>query len=177
MPVQLLVAASDHAKQLKGQVIHVQDEPCAWGAVERPPNYVVVRIADATKAQVEGYLETARNVFAYSHATRGQRIEVQVSVAPGIVALGGGVRLAARTYLEDAWGAVFASWADGTATFDVDRSVVLAEMKADLLDRFEDRLGPRYRFAPADVDQALAAGGTAELTRAQAQARIVDRLA
>jgi len=176
--VEILVNAIAHRKAIKGQLIHIQDTPASWGNREGPPGYVIARVTGATKAQVENFLEKTRNVFNYSHTTALGVHQVTVSTTVPVISLGGGFKLKAKEYLEDVWGATFVSWTppNGPAVFEVSDNINLQEMKDDVLDKMEEKLGPRYHFSSADVDTAIAAGGLIQLTKAQALNRIVDRI-
>ena len=69
MPVQLLVAATTHAKQIKGAIIAVRDSPTTWGSKEGLPNYIVVTISNATAEQVDEYLGAWKTDFQHSVVT------------------------------------------------------------------------------------------------------------
>jgi len=179
MTVEVLVNAIEHSSALKGQLISIQDQPATWGGREGLPDYVIVIITGTTKAQAEVFMESAVNLFNYSHVTAGGVHEVTVTVDVPVKNLGGGFKADTKAYLEDIWGATFTSWTapNGPAVFEVEDTVDLADLKDDVLDKFEAKLGPRYIFSSADVDTAVSNGGTITVTKAQAEARIIDRYA
>ncbi len=181
MPCQLLIAATTHRKQTKGEMLACRDEPTEWGGKEGPPNYVVVRIKNANAAQIEQFLRRWKTNFAHSVSTLPDLSkQITVTISPRLTEIFGtiqGLRLQMKTHLEDQWGAAIVSYNSTQAVFNVPADTDLAALKADILDEFEEQVGPRWLFSSADVDTALAAGGFVEVTKAQAQARIVDRTA
>ena len=179
MTVEVLVNAIEHSSALKGQLISIQDQPATWGSREGLPDYVIVIITGTTKEQAMPYMDTASNLFNYSHVTGGGVHTVTVTVDVPVKNLGGGFKADTKAYLEDIWGATFTSWTapNGPATFEVEDATDLNDLKADILDKFDNKLGPRYIFSSADVDTAVTNGGTITVTKAQAEARIIDRYA
>lgn len=53
MAVELLVLAKSKGRHRRGAVIAVKDSPAVWGKREGPPNFVIVKIADMTRAEFE----------------------------------------------------------------------------------------------------------------------------
>jgi len=190
MPVEVLIHAITHRKAQKGFIQTVMDQPVVWGRRETLPNYVVLTIPDATKAEVDTYTNNWVNTFSYellgSNAA-GRRYKM--SVNPKVVTDFGidkGFGIEIKNYVVSEYGAVLVNAAVNQewATFDIPNPTAVGwtlyaqQIKADLLDVFETQVATRrYIFSPADVDIAVAAGGFIEITKAQAIARIVDRLA
>lgn len=179
MTVQILVSAATHRKAIKGELIAIFDEPHTWGNREVLPDYVIVRVTGATKAQVDGFMKKWTQAFDYSvDPPVSGRKQITAVPSPNIVAIIGaqaGLKLEIRTYLEDVWGAIVTTWNSTQAIFTVLEAVSNNELKLDVNDKFEERFGPRYLFSEADVDTAVVNGGSIEVTKAQAQARIIDR--
>ena len=183
MPCQILIAATTHRKQTKGEMFAVRDEPVTWGTAEGPPKYVILRISNTTATKVIQFLGRWNTNFQHSVTTNPDLSkQITVSISQKILDIFGAVRglkLEMKSYLEDEWDATIISWSPTVRTmvFDVPAGTDLAALKSDLLDKFEETLGPRWLFSEADVDIALGLGGFVELTRIQAQARIIDRAA
>jgi len=182
MTIQCLIRANDAQNSkgiLKGMVEVVKDEPCEWGNMEGPPDYVVVRIPDATKEQAETFLQTWKNVFEYELTNNGDTIQIVLSIDPKIVeVLGDGKALKAslRDLLIDRWQVDIVSYNRTSVTFNVSSSVDLQMMREELKDIFEEVVAYRiYMFREVDVDWALNNGGFAEIARSQALNRLIDR--
>lgn len=181
MPCQILIAATTHRKQVKGQMIVVRDEPVIWGGKEVPPAYVVLRISNTTAKKVIQFLAGWGTNFEHGVTTNPDLSrQITVSISQKILDIFGAVRglkLSLKEYLENEWEATVISWSPTVRTmvFDVPAGTDLAALEADLLDKYEEHMGPRWLFSEADVDTALAAGGFIELNKAQAEARIIDR--
>lgn len=182
MPVELLIHAQTHTKAQKGFVQTVQDQPAIWGNRETLPNYVILEITDATKAQVDNYTDNWKNELSYEllgSDANGRRYKI--SVNPNIisqVSVDKGIQQRMKTYLENTYGAVLVDAAVNQqyVTFDIPNTDWVA-LRADLLDGFESQVDTRrYIFSPTDVDIAIAAGGRISLTAAQTLTRVVDRL-
>ena len=189
MAVELLIHAFDHRKAQKGFIQTVKDQPCVWGNLEALPNYVILTISDATKAQVDLYTDNWKNEFSYemlAENAAGRRYKI--SVNPKIVtefSVDKGVATDVKKVVEDEFNGVLFDVAVNQqyATFDIPNPVVVdwttyaLHIKNTLLDRFESQVDTRrYIFSPADVDIAIAAGGFIELTKSQVIARVIDRL-
>lgn len=181
MPSQILIAATTHSKETKGEMIAGRDEPTEWGGREGPPNYVILRISNASAAKVKWFVECWKTNFQHSVSTNADLSkQVTVSISQKILDIFGsirGLKLEMKTYLENKWEATVISWSPtvNQMVFDVPANTDLTALKTDLLDKFEEQIGPRWLFPEADVDIALGLGGLVELTRTQAQARIIDR--
>ena len=179
MPCQLLVAATTHAKETKGEIIVVRDEPAVWGSMEGLPSHVIVRISNASAADVDQYLGRWKTAFEHSVSTLPNLDkQITVMISQKIVDLFGtiqGLRLAMKTYLEDQWFATVISYNATEAVFNVPADTNLALLKAEIADQFEQQFGHRYLFDPAEVDIAIGLGGFVDVTKAQAIARIIDR--
>ena len=183
MPCQVLIAATTHRKQTKGEMFAVRDEPVTWGTAEGPPKYVILRISNASARKVIQFLVRWKTEFQHSVTTNPDLSkQVTVSISQKILDIFGathGLKLGLKNHLESEWGATIISWSPTVREmiFDVPADTDLAALKSNILDIFEEQLGPRWLFSEADVDIALGLGGTVELTKAQAQARIIDRAA
>lgn len=183
MPCQVLIAATTHAKATKGWLIVVRDEPTSWGTREVPPDYVVLRVTNASASEVQPFLATWKTNFQHSTVTNPDlSVQITVSISQKILDIFGavhGLKLKLKTYLENKWSATIISWSPtaNQMVFDVPEGTDLAALKSDILDKFEEQLGPRWLFAEADVDAALVAGGFVELNKSQAIAKIIDRAA
>ncbi len=181
MPCQVLIAATTHRKQTKGEMFAVRDEPVTWGTAEGPPKYVILRITNASADQVQQFLVRWKSEFQHSVSTNPDLSkQVTVSISQKILDVFGaihGLKLELKEYLEDKWDATIISWSPTVRemVFDVPAGTDLAALKADILDTFEEQIGPRWLFSEADVDIALGLGGFVELTKAQAEARVTDR--
>lgn len=183
MPCQVLIAATTHLKETKGEMIAVRDEPTEWGGREGPPDYVILRVTDTSADQVQPFLVRWKTNFQHSVTTNPDLSkQVTVSISQKILDIFGaihGLKLEIKERLESEWEATIISWSPDVnqMIFDVPASTNLAALKSDILDKFEEQLGPRWLFSEADVDIALGFGGLVELTKVQAQARITDRAA
>lgn len=178
MPCQILIAATTHGKQDKGQPLAVQDEPATWGGKEVPPNYVILRISNASADQVVEFFERWVTDFQYSTQVILDIVQITVSVSQRVLDVFGtskGLKTKMQTFLVNDWDASIVSFTAAESVFDVPGATDLPELKKAVKDAFEDELGPKFLFSEADVDTALGQGGTVELTKAQAQARVIDR--
>ncbi len=159
----------------------VRDEPTEWGSSEGPPKYVILRISNASADQVIEFLVPWTTDFVHSVSTNPDLSkQITVSISQKILDIFGNIRgfkSKMRDYLEDKWSATIVTYDNSLnqAVFNVPAVTDLAELKSDLLDKFEEQLGPRWLFAEADVDIALAQGGTVQLNKAQAISKIIDR--
>lgn len=194
MPVEILIHADTTTKNLKGFPQTIKDDEdlavSPWGQREGLPLYVILRVTDATKPQVEHFLGNWRKEFNYEllgQNAQGRRY--RVSVNPNVVSVFGlnaGVRAEIRDFLVATYGAVLVSFEPGqaSATFDIPNPASgtwaehVQKIRQDLTDKFEEQLDTRrYQFDPADVDLVVASGGKVTQTTAQALSRIIDRLA
>jgi len=182
MPAEILIHSYEHEPFLKGSICLIKDSPAVWGGMESPPDFVVVIISDATVEQVIHYTENYKNEMIYTLiASNADGRRYSLSVDPKVLELqgeGAGVKLAIRDMLVDNYQAVLVSYTSATATgvFDIPNTD-WAALKADVKDVFEQHYIDRYVFSEADVDLALSMGGTVTITKAQATARVIDRLA
>lgn len=200
MPCTLLVKATDGdgtGSKGKGDVVTVKDEPWAWGAKEGLPDFIRVTISDATAAQVANFLDAWPTDYQFSIVNQnasGWRFRVEVD--PAYISATGVGRDVLKSEMT-AWvtepyeggrgaGGTVVSFAVDSMTCDIPKTglgsaedlVKRAELKARFSDRFATLFQPaRYHFAASDVDTVVASGGLQTLSRAQAQAVIVDRLA
>ncbi len=168
-------------KWQKGEPLVIRDESHVWGTGEVPPNFVIVRITDATVEQARHYLERWNKTFEFDilqDEPTGYRIRVKVD--PALVSAGGDnntLRADLKDFIVDEYGASIVSHSTTEAVLDVPKPINLADAKYDLYDRFGDIFRKRrYYFTEADVDTAIANGGIIELTKSQVLARIKNRL-
>ncbi len=182
MPCEILVVAVEKPGTTKrGFPWTVKDSPAEWGTKEGLPNWVKVRITDATKAQVEHYLGEWHKDFVYSIVSEGVfGYRVKVEVDPELISLSGvnkSLSFGLGNYLRNTWKATLISYSDTEAVIDILKPVDLQKVKAGMSDLFKSRVSTRrYYFSSADVDTAVASGGLVELTRTQVLSRIKDGL-
>ncbi len=185
MPIQCLIRANDlmsYKDVIKGMVSTVKDEPCVWGNRECLPDYVVVRIADATREQAEQFLEPWKNTFEYAVTDINVNTkQVYLSINPNIIqVLGEGKALkdSLRTLIVRDWNATIILHTQTSVTFTVPADSDLQAMRRQLYDVFDLVVGKRrYIFQESDVDNAVANDGFVETTREVALNRIIDRQA
>ena len=185
MPCECLIVANPKtaAGWRKCEVCVVKDAPCDWGYSEGPPNWVILKISDATKSQVESFLgEWLTGIFIFSIVAQNEQgYRVRVEVDPEIISASGlnkSVRKGVRDYLVGTYQASIHEYGDDYAIVDIPKPADLLEIRDGLLDLFQERYAMRrYYFGSADVDLALSQGGIIELTRTQALNKINDRLA
>lgn len=187
MAVEILVRVTDNDKVKKGYPATIRDvallDEWPWGNREGLPDYVRLRITDATEEQVRNYLDDWKTEFNFELLVQnasGRRYSITCNPA-ALEAFGvdAAFKQDFRDWLEIEYGAELRSWdpVTGTAVFDIPNTD-WADLFSNVLDLFEERLDVnRYMFSSADVDLAVANGGYAELTTAQVLARIIDRAA
>lgn len=187
MPVEILIHAFDHGKAKKGTPQTIKDDSdlsaSPWGAREGLPNFVILRISDATKPDVVNYLSNWKREISFSMINsnaEGRRYEL--SINPKIISefgMANGIKAEFRSYLEERYAAQVVYWdqSAGVARIDIPNTDWPA-LLIDVKEKFEQELSNRrYHFDPSDVDIVVAAGGFIEQTKAQALSRIIDRLA
>ena len=187
MPVQILIKAADHEAYLRGYFITIKDEPITWGSSEGLPDFVILRIPDATKVQVEHFRESWQKFFQFTILAENDlgyrvKIEVDPSVVSSNEALSDSernmvLRSDLKVYITSQVGVSIVDWSLTHVTVDIAKPADLQAMKADLFDVFAEQFAVRrYYFSDADIDLAVA-NGFIELTKAQVLSRIVDGLA
>jgi hypothetical protein len=183
MPCELLICNFNKGLWNRGYAVAVKDVPCEWGAKEGLPNWIILRITDATKDQVEQYMGTwPGNMFTYTvqaQNEQGYRVKFEIDPAyVNAVGLGGEIKKEVRDYLVESHQAVLVEYDWNYAVFDIPKPVVLAEVRLGLKLTFSAYVAlRRYYFSSADMDYAVAQGGVIEFTAAQAQNRVIDNLA
>lgn len=184
MPCEILIKAFyTHGSYKRGYPVVVKDVPCVWGKKEGLPNFVRIRITDATKAQVNHYVaEQWKRLFTYSIVNQnvlGYRIRIEVD--PSVISASGlnkEVAKEIRDFIYEEFGGILVEHGDDYAVFDVPKPIDLREAKETLNDFCEKVIDVRrWYFDDADVDQVVNAGGYMELTKKQVLNRIKDRLA
>lgn len=193
MPAQLMIfARAKHDEIFKGVIVEVRDD-IAPGS-HWLPDMVVVNITDATKAQVENYMEPWTRTFDYEILVENaQGWRIKISVNPNIrteLGIDKAFRDEMKDYLVNTWGAQvheYDSVNHEYATLDFPKPLIfipdstektLQELKVDFHDKAEDAVSyRRYIFAESDVDTVISAGGYMDLTKAQVTSKVIDRLA
>lgn len=177
----LIAAVGKSGVTEKGYPWIIKDMPCSWGNKEGPPNWVILRITDANRAQVEHYLESWKKSFVHEilkETVEGYRIKV--SVDPAFISASGAnkeLRAELKDDLVQTWGISIVSYDNYTVVFDIPKPVNLQMLKAHVYDIFSERVDTRlYYFSSDDVDLALANGGFIELTKQQVLNRIKNKL-
>jgi len=185
MPVEILIHATAHRKAVKGQIQSIRDADDLianpWGLKEGPPNYVILEIPNATRAQIENYLDPIHNNFQWEELAenaQGRRYRVWMHAGMASFNVSKGIRAELRDLLINEYGAQVVSF---TPPFEAVVDIPNTDWQAlrdRVLDVFDEQLySRRWFFDPVDVDLAIANGGRARLNRTQAAARIIDRLA
>lgn len=188
MPCEILIAAEDKNHSKKGYPKQVKDVPASppvWGKKEGPPGYVILRITDARKDQVEHFLEQWHKTFVYEIVNENdQGYRIKVTVDPALVSVSNvnkTIRANLKTYIQNVFGAVIHSYDDYEVVVDVPKPITskpgtewemvltLQELKEDIHDKFAEVIDHRfYYFEGTDVDYALTEpGGIVEKTKAQ----------
>jgi len=178
---EILIAAQDLNHSLKGYPKQVKDVPAVWGTMESLPRYVILRITDCDASQVEHFLRQWCKTFSYEIlAENDQGYRVRVTVDPQCISVSGdnrNLRAELKTYIQDTYGAIVVSYEAYEVVVDIPKPVVLAEVKADIHDKFDEVVDHRiFYFDGAAVDYAIAQGGLVELTKAQVLAMIRNKL-
>ena len=182
MPIQCLIRANEMQVRkgiLKGMVEVIKEEPCVWGKKECLPDYVILRIPDATKDQASNFLMSWKNTFEYSVTNVNDGKQITLSIDPRIIGvLGSGKALKSelRNFLVDRWNATIVSYNQYSVTFIVPSETNLQKMRNQFKDFWEEKIAFRiYMFSEQDVNWAISSGGFAEISRVQALQRIIDR--
>lgn len=182
MPCEILIAAVGKLGVTeKGYPWIIKDCPAKWGNKECPPNWVVLKITDATKAQVIKYKRGWFKYFKHEILVENdQGYRIKVTVDPTFISVSGinrSLRSGMKDYITTHWGANIVSYDNNEVIVDIPKPVDLAELKADAYDKFTERIDTRfYYFSSADVDLALANDGYMELTKQQVLNRIICKL-
>ena len=183
MPCKVLVKAQTHGPFTKGFPVLVVDDGHEFGVMEGLPDFVVLRITDATKDQIDHFIQSWRTNFTHEVVVENdQGYRIKISVDPKVVTVFGadrGVKQDIIDILVNGYGAnvVDVSLANYFVTVDIPKPVDLQLLKNHILDIFEQELDVRvHYFLDGDVDLAVAAGGQIELTKAQALAKVKNRL-
>lgn len=181
MPVQVLIRATDHAQNgwKKGFPVEARDEPCSWARKEGLPDYVVLRIPNATATQVENFLASWRTDFEYSQSTPSAgvvRLTAGINSQITVKTDFSGLKQTIRDLITDDWGGTLVNWSTAHVTADFPDTIDIPALKADFVDKISEWVDHSvYRFSDADVDTVIAQGGFYEMPRAQVTARIIDR--
>jgi len=182
MPCEILIAAVGKIGiTQKGYPWIIKDCPCAWGKKECPPNWVILRLTDASKAQVEHFLNEWKKQFAYQILAENELgYRIKVTVDPDFISVSGAnkeLRADLKDHIVTNYGASIVSYDGNEAVVDIPKPVSLLAVQADIYDIFSERVDTRmYYFSEADVDLALSKGGYIEMSRQQALNRIKSKL-
>jgi len=182
MPCEILIAAVGKPEVTdKGYPWIIKDCPCVWGRMECPPNWVILHLTNATKANVEHLLASWYKSFAYEILGENEQgYRIKVTVDPDFVSASGAnkeLRADLKDDLVTNWGASIVSYNGFEAVVDIPKPVSLLELQAHIYDIFSERVDTRmYYFSEADVDLALSKGGYIEMTKEQALERILCKL-
>jgi hypothetical protein len=179
---ELLISANNANTQQIGEVVDTKPDGHIWGTREQPPNYVHLTVTGATRDQVRRYIDGWNIRFQHdilAETAVGYRIRVSVDPAAISASDVGSseLKLEMQTWVADSYGALVTAFTPDSMTVDVPKPADLAKLKSDFADVFDDVLAiRRYRFSEADVNTALGNGGKITLTKAQALARVIDKL-
>ncbi len=182
MPVEILIAAHDLNHSLKGYPKNAKNTPCVWGMKERPPDYVILRITDADKSQVEHFLQQWQKTFVYEILNENEQgYRIRVKVDPDLVSASGmnkAFRADIKTHIVNEYNASVFSYDAYEAVIDIPKPADLQRMKLDIHDQFAEVVDHRhFYFDSTDVDNALLQpGGIVEKTRSQVLAMIKNKL-
>lgn len=183
MPCKILIRAQLAGPWQIGFPVLVVEDDHEFGIREALPEFVVIRITDATKDQVIHFIKKWKTNFTHeilAENVSGYRIKI--SVHPRVVSVFGqnqGLKTAIKLELVGNWGAVIfdAALDQQYVTIDIPKPVNLQALKVDILDKFEQDLDVCINyFTVADVDLVIAAGGYMEMNKAQALAKLKNRL-
>lgn len=194
---RLLVSASDLNNQKIGEVVDIKEDGHVWGGREQPPNYIHVNVTGSTREQAAAYLGSWDIKYIFTLVNQnaaGWRYRIEVDPAYISASNQGSAEL--KTTMQDMvtgteeWeGSAVVSFTSSSMTVDITKSGVyqtaqslsdldyLKLLKSIFADIFDTVLDPRrYKFAAVDVATALAGDGTWTLTKAEAQAVVIDKL-
>lgn len=184
---ECLIAAVNMLPYTKGDIAVVKDAPddvtrVTWGTSEGLPDWVIVRITNASAEQVNRFLDQwiinlgGENLGVFSEKRR-LRIYADPT-AVGKVPDWHLFREEMRDYIEQEWdGELVPGTATQTeATYDFPLEMSIPAFKQDMVDKYEDVLKHRAYYVPEEnVDAGIAAGGYIERTKQQADDLVVDR--
>ena len=194
---ELLVSATNLNNQKIGEIVDVKDDGHVWGTREQPPNYIHVTVTGATREQASEYLEGWQIKFLFTLVNQnaaGWRYRVEVDPAYISASNMGQAQMKSQmqemvTSTEEWEGSSVQSFTSTSMTVDIPKNGVyqtgsgltnqqyLALLKSMFADVFDNFLDPRrFKFADSDVATALAGDGTWTLTKAEAQAELIDKL-
>jgi hypothetical protein len=182
MAVELLIAATNLNPYQKGDIVVAKQSPAVWGGAEGLPNFIRLTITDRDLVDIEPYLESFENVLqgeglGIFDGNRRVRLFVDPDVV-GKVDDARAFKAELRDFFVNTWGGrvVSGTVTPTEATIDFPLSVALADVKRELVDKFDDRLFERrYYFSEASVDQVVGIGGLINRTFSQVAAVVQDR--
>lgn len=173
----------------RGYPIVIKDVPCVWGLKEGLPNFVIIRITNASKSQVNNYISKQWDkVFDYEilqHNAIGYRIKIQVD--PAVVSVTGKnsvvtdeTRGRIKDLIVNNFHGVLVDYTGTSATFDIPKInglFDLAGAKAIINDIASEVVDTRlYYFSGTDVQWVVDQGGFVELTKLQVKNKIINKL-
>ena len=179
---ELLISANNGHTQQIGEVVDVKPDGQVWGRREQPPDYVHLTVTGATREEVAQYADGWRVEFQHEIMVdnpAGYRIKVEADpIYISASNVGKDVlKDEMQTWFENKYGASVVSFFQNSMTVDIPKPVNLVDVKREFSGRFTTVLDiRRYRFSAADVNTALANGGSITLTKAQALSRVIDKL-
>ncbi len=182
MPCEILIVAVAKAGLTqRGYPWIIKDTPAIWGSKEGLPNWVILRIANATKVQVEQYLQSWYKKFVYDILVdNAQGYRIRVKVDPLLVSASGvnkTIKSELKNMIVNDYSAAIVSYDDFEAIVDIPKPVDLQAVKNDVHDLFNERIDTRfYYFTEVDVALAEANGGVIQLTKKQVLNRIKSKL-
>lgn len=183
MAVEILVAAvGKPGVTERGYPWIIKETPCVWGKKEGLPNWVILRITDATKEQIEHFLTTWKKSFVYEILNENEQgYRIKITVDPVLVSVSGlnkEMKSELKTFIKDNFSGNIVNFSSEHATLDIPKPVDLVDLKAQVLDLFEVRVDTRiYHFSNTDVDWALSQpDGIAEMTKSEVLSRIINKL-
>jgi len=182
VPCEILIAAVGKSGVTdKGYPWIIKDCPCVWGTKECPPNWVILHLTNASRAQVEHFLNSWFKYFVYEIlAENEQGYRIKVTVDSALISASGAnreLRADLKDHIITNYGASVFSYDGNEAVVDIPKPVDLQALRADIYDIFSERVDTRmYYFSEEDVDLALSLGGHIEMTRQQALNRIKSKL-
>jgi hypothetical protein len=163
----------------KGYPVTSKDVPHpGWGMKERLPWFVVVRITDATKEQVDNYLKSWERILDYEvlqSTPQGFRLKV-FCTNPGNSGLGNITKEMVESYIEK-YGGKIKEFTINSVTFDISKENA-EELKISLQNDLKNKIiyARQFYIDPAIVDTIIAQGGYIEVTRTQFLNYVHNRL-
>lgn len=179
---ELLVSNNDANTQQIGEVVDVKPDGHVWGGREGLPNYVHITITDATREQAMVFLDRWEIVYKLTEQVNNpQRIRYRIEVDESSISSSGIGRDQLKDdmqgWAERLYGGTALAFTPEQFTVDIPKPFDTTKFAADFADIWNTVFDiRRYKFTQADVSAAVAAGGSASYTLADALARVIDKL-